>query len=85
MLTESSEGSELLFAVQVVAVALLDPQTSCSGRGIICLRWTKRMDEVPKMVVQALLRAELAIVADGTDEVLHMGYCTFMGLESVGT
>ena len=85
VLTESCGGFELLFAVQAVAVALLSPQTSCLGLRIICLRRTKGMDEVPKMIFQALLRAELAIVADGTDKVLYMGRCTLVGSESVGT
>lgn len=43
------------------------------------------MDEVSKMIVQGLLRAELAIVADGADKILYVSCCTLMGSKLVGT
>lgn len=84
VLTESCEGLELLFAVQTVEITLLGAQTCCLGRGIISLRWTSgRVHEISKMIVQALLRAELLIGADHAGEVLYMSLSALMGSKFV--
>ena len=83
VLIESCEGLELLFAVQTVKVTLLGAQTGCLGCGITSLRQTAGRVDVSKMIVQALLRAELTIGADHAGKVLYMGLSAPVGSEFV--